>query len=261
VETLVYKYVTAERIDILENGLIRFTQPFALNDPFETMPNLREIEDYLRHRAQETVRRLVGRATPLQLTIAKFGFEHRMRRRLNDFHKDINEKYAFLSLSENRNLLMWSHYCGAHSGFVIGFDRSNPFFNYTSFNEFRALGKVKYSSKRPVMPAPDQDWFGIAEICLCTKSDCWSYEEELRMIANPRLADKVEVQNGTHEIYLFKFPHESLKEVILGYRMPPDIKLRIQEILETKYPQVQLFQAVFNETEFEMEIQPFRAKK
>jgi hypothetical protein len=77
VETLVYKYVTAERIDILENGLIRCTQPFALNDPFETMPNLREIEDYLRHRAQETVRRLVGRATPLQLTIAKFAFSIR----------------------------------------------------------------------------------------------------------------------------------------------------------------------------------------
>ena len=28
-----------ERIDILENRLIRFTQPFALNDPFEGQPD------------------------------------------------------------------------------------------------------------------------------------------------------------------------------------------------------------------------------
>lgn len=30
-----YKYVTAERIDILQNELIRFTQPTGLNDPFD----------------------------------------------------------------------------------------------------------------------------------------------------------------------------------------------------------------------------------
>lgn len=30
-----YKYAPEERIDILQNCLIRFTQPRALNDPFE----------------------------------------------------------------------------------------------------------------------------------------------------------------------------------------------------------------------------------
>jgi hypothetical protein len=30
-----YKYVTAERIDVLQNELIRFTQPSALNDPWD----------------------------------------------------------------------------------------------------------------------------------------------------------------------------------------------------------------------------------
>jgi hypothetical protein len=32
---VVYKYVTPERVDILRNSSIRFTQPIALNDPFE----------------------------------------------------------------------------------------------------------------------------------------------------------------------------------------------------------------------------------
>jgi hypothetical protein len=34
----IYKYVTVERIDIFKNGHIRFTQPSAFNDPFETFP-------------------------------------------------------------------------------------------------------------------------------------------------------------------------------------------------------------------------------
>lgn len=33
-----HKYVTADRIDVLKNELIRFTQPSALNDPWELKP-------------------------------------------------------------------------------------------------------------------------------------------------------------------------------------------------------------------------------
>lgn len=43
-----YKYVTADRIDVLTTGLIRFTQPGALNDPWEMKPYIeRLIEDEL----------------------------------------------------------------------------------------------------------------------------------------------------------------------------------------------------------------------
>lgn len=38
-----YKYVSSERLDILESGLIRFTQPGAFNDPFEMKPSINSI--------------------------------------------------------------------------------------------------------------------------------------------------------------------------------------------------------------------------
>jgi hypothetical protein len=38
-----YKYVIADRIDILKNGFIRFTQPDALNDPWEMRPCVEKI--------------------------------------------------------------------------------------------------------------------------------------------------------------------------------------------------------------------------
>jgi hypothetical protein len=38
-----YKYVTAERIDVLQNELIRFTQPGALNDPWDMRPYVEKL--------------------------------------------------------------------------------------------------------------------------------------------------------------------------------------------------------------------------
>jgi hypothetical protein len=34
----IFKYVSSDRIDILEKLLIRFTQPSCFNDPFEMLP-------------------------------------------------------------------------------------------------------------------------------------------------------------------------------------------------------------------------------
>jgi hypothetical protein len=41
----IYKYVTIDRLDILTNGLIRFTQPSAFNDPFEAYPFFSKLAD------------------------------------------------------------------------------------------------------------------------------------------------------------------------------------------------------------------------
>ena len=38
-----YKYLSPERIDVLQNKQIRFTQPEALNDPFELKPLFEEL--------------------------------------------------------------------------------------------------------------------------------------------------------------------------------------------------------------------------
>ena len=48
----VYKYVGLDRVDVLTNGLIRFTQVAALNDPFESRPNLNDLKQQFRNRAE-----------------------------------------------------------------------------------------------------------------------------------------------------------------------------------------------------------------
>jgi hypothetical protein len=44
---IVYKYLPPNRTSVLEEGLIRFTQSGALNDPFETTPNMQRSSTHL----------------------------------------------------------------------------------------------------------------------------------------------------------------------------------------------------------------------
>jgi hypothetical protein len=55
---IVYKYLAPDRIDVLAGNLIRFTQPAALNDPFESNP----ITTTLRKSLIENSRSLASRA-------------------------------------------------------------------------------------------------------------------------------------------------------------------------------------------------------
>jgi hypothetical protein len=257
---LVYKYVTGDRIDVLERGLIRFTQASALNDPFETEPNLCELEAYLRQRGKRIIEEQRERgANFIQLAVADFMLEPTLRKKLAAFRQDNNSNYAFLSLSKKQNnLLMWSHYSDSHRGFVLGFESDHAFFQTTIPREVRALTEVGYSATRPIMPAPDQNWTNLAEIIFFTKSEHWSYEEELRLVKNPHCADDVIPVEDGQDIYLFKFPPESLKEVILGFRMLPDLRRRIVEIVEAKYQDVRLLETLISSEHFELDIRPPR---
>jgi len=42
----IFKYFTEERVDVLEHGLIRYTQPKDFNDPFELLPNFKSIASH-----------------------------------------------------------------------------------------------------------------------------------------------------------------------------------------------------------------------
>lgn len=197
---LVYKYLHPDRVDVLENGLIRFTQSSALNDPFESTPCLAQVKKYLRDLALVTVNKFRDRG--MEAVEAALLAELSINDRLKQFKKDNTNNYAILSVSGVwNNLLMWSHYGNSHRGFVIGFHSQHPFFQTRQFKRFSVLSKGKYSAERPIMPGLDQAWMDLAEIIFFTKSDDWSYEQELRMIANPEIADHVDQHHGEN-VYL-----------------------------------------------------------
>ena len=161
-----------------------------------------------------------------------------------------------LSLTRKRNnLLMWSHYANAHQGFVIGFDTDNPFFkNDKTPRTITPLWEVNYSEKRPMVPEFEQCGGDLTQLVFLTKSNHWSYEEELRMFAQPKAAAKtVEVGYGP-PIYLLEFPKQCVGEVIFGFQMKEQLTERISKIIQKHYPNAKLFQACLHETDFDLDI-------
>ena len=177
----IYKY-TPYRKAFFENFLIRGSQKYALNDPFELRPS----SSHIRSKSKKEIFDKLSKASYFD--------------------------YSIVSLTEtNNNLLMWSHYADQHKGIVIEFDYNYQIFDsYKSFpvfdfdNEEDAyiknsietervnkidagkIQKVYYNNMRPNIKKFDS----ILEHFLI-KSDEWIYEKEHRVILPLVTADYI----------------------------------------------------------------------
>lgn len=256
----VYKYVPVARIDLLENGCIRFSQPGALNDPFESLPCLTQ---YKAARIESLESQTAALASHV-LDPVKVA-ESIVDSLIDNAHDAaMNSLFAFLSLSKiPDNLLMWSHYADSHKGFVVGFDARNPFFSPGSLSK-GGLQSVRYSRERFVLPR--NGFAGMSaeaateanDKFIFTKCDDWGYEQELRLLSMPDKADKLIPDGvGRPPICLYIFPPEAISEVILGFRMEAADKERIVKVVETKYPHAIVKQALVDSTKYALRIVPY----
>ena len=93
---ILYKYFPAERIDILENLQIRFTQPNAMNDPFEARPDF-----YITEEGQARELANVIRQAPI--TIFSDGGTATQERRIG---RRTQTKSSEISISLNNYLIV-----------------------------------------------------------------------------------------------------------------------------------------------------------
>lgn len=257
---MVYKYVIPERIDVIENGRIRFTQAAALNDPFEMYPCFNLFNESLKEHFRNLLKREPERFNVREAVLGEFMLPKMVSAHTLKFQRDLGNRYPMLSLTKKRNnLLMWSHYAYAYRGFVIGFDSDSPFFHKEKPRRMSPLFEVKYSNKRLVLPRFEEcKTEEIHEQILLIKSEHWSYEEELRMFAKPNAADVVLKGNDGLPIYLFKFPPECIREIIFGRLMKRRLMRKISDIAKRLYPNAELFEARLNETSFDLDVIPFQ---
>ena len=265
-----FKYIRPERTDIIQNLEIRFTQPDALNDPFELRPhidsliaeadvleNLPEAPIDLRPMIQQAYE-LVPDLKVIPLDFALHAIEELMsteeaRRATAEglrtflkpmrdgavvvrhaIYKAFSENVGLLSLSEiHDNELMWAHYADRHTGLVLCFDEQHAFFNRrrTENDEFYFIRKVRYSDDPPVSLANID-----GDALLITKGTNWSYEREWRMLVPLNDATRsVPISGDT--VHLFAFPPDALRGVILGVNTALDKEAEIKSLLSR--PQLQ----------------------
>jgi len=177
-----YKYLNSDRVDVLDNLMIRITQPTALNDPFESLPMIEKIMEesdfynLLRDKVgatelRETVKDTLEKGlSPYKNLIDTKSFQSEefldvimenfdnltqpyIREALNpenlnknyseNFKETFSNTFGVLSLTQNPdNLLMWSHYSESHKGFLIEFEQNADFFDQR-INKIDTIRKLK----------------------------------------------------------------------------------------------------------------------
>lgn len=232
---ILYKYVTPERIDVLCNKKIRYTQPSLLNDPFEFS---------------------LGWPEPTADGLGNFE-EKKAKERIASYLEK-SRLYGVLSLTEkNDSIPMWTHYASAHTGFVIGFSMESNRFAAARRNN--KLKKVQYLSDRvnATRGLPGAAHVGPESI-LFAKSVDWEYEQEWRWV-EPKPDDYAQVVEGQSGKSFFLAPVEpdSIVEVVLGCRSGTDLEHSIQALKSTAdYRHLNLLKIRLDKTKYKLEVDP-----
>ncbi|GJI96179.1 hypothetical protein RugamoR57_28970 [Duganella caerulea] len=267
---MLFKFFPPERAGIFSNGMIRFSQVAALNDPFESTAIIKpafSIEDFIdknNSELDELVAARLGDLTEQDLLLAeneKKSMSKWVRRRMSaerlsiDVMRKINRSIGILSLTaEKNNLLMWAHYANSHTGFVIGFDDEHEFFHLPYLNgEESSPIQVSYDNKR--MPYVNDGLVKSFNNLIGQKSKVWECEKEFRITRN--------LEDGPAEfadakglgVHLFNIPKSAFKEVIFGANSSLAMRFGIIKMIRANKLPVKVFVAGFNVESFDMVFQ------
>jgi hypothetical protein len=247
---LIYKYLSAERLDVLENLVIRFTQPLFLNDPYETNPII--TGSTMTDEAWDKVSKIEAKRNGLNIKDFQ-NFERKTERdkvfpeMIQVIKTFFHHTTGILSLSETfDNPLMWAHYATNHMGYVIALDGLHPFLN-SGTKEFTTgqLSKVKYSKIRPEGALENL----TVEALYFTKSYHWEYENEWRIIKNIKDAN-IKVADG--DVCLFSVPPECIKVIYLGASCLTETEEKILQYVEKHKLDVEVIKMVLNPHNYEL---------
>jgi hypothetical protein len=205
-----YKYRTAgdyfkRDLDSITENIIYAPNAEKLNDPCETLVFSDKVQN--------------------QTKLFSKIFDKKSQKSVDQLHEAIDnfvsgrKDIGIYSLSKRYdNELMWAHYANNHEGFCIEYDfetlmNKNKFCNFYSF-------EVKYTNKPPQIDIQDISSGknnNLLKKIAGTKSKRWSYEKEIRIIA-----DKFGEQD---------YDYSALKAIYFGYRMPTSSQNKIMKRL------------------------------
>jgi len=129
--------------------------------------------------------------------------------------RKLKKEVRICSLSKNKdNALLWAHYANEHKGCCIEVEVAEDF-------SWKRID-VNYCSCFPILHSGQSD-DEIIEMLFKTKSDYWSYEDEVRFVKHLPLSK----DGKPHKANL----HVKVKKIYLGIRFTDEEKDRIVRIV------------------------------
>ncbi|MGQ3228759.1 MAG: DUF2971 domain-containing protein [Blastomonas fulva] len=269
---IVYKYVTAERIDVLRNACIRFTPPLNTNDIFEVRQTFDllagpQMQELFAHEAAAidinatlvevmkgtpfagmspvALKQFFETATGEDLATSLQGLfgtvlndfvfpKMNSPKMIDDLLTKLGSDLICLSLTERFDSSpMWAHYASNSTGFVIAFETDNIFFRRGDAGERHGLQKITYFDGKIAEMMDD------VYAALISKQQDWAYEREWRLYMKAEQASRT-LSAGDDTIHLVVFPREAVQRVILGLRASGELEANMRSLLADQYPRAQL---------------------
>jgi len=237
------------------NNQIWFSNPTEFNDPFDCQlqivpfENENEKETLVNQLIEQKVIQRRDKNKFLKRKIEKFNF---IIESLINIHNSMGIACFCLDrkYKQNEYLLLWSHYADSHKGVRLKF---NMLDNVLYMFELNNLGdpilnlrKVDYEKKYLILNyiRESEDF---SPKLLSTKSECWVYENEVRIISQ---------KSGP-----VKFIKEALTEIVFGCELKPidvDVKDIIKLVKSCNYPNVKFKQAIKCKDRFGLEFEEIK---
>jgi hypothetical protein len=234
----IYKYTTIESaILILNSSKLKFSKPSDFNDPFDcnltinTNNTAEEIDNHI-----ELLRKKNNLTDEkIKLVKSKFHNSEELFKITNNSIKQVKEEFGITCFSKNeKNLIMWAHYCDKHKGICMKFDiLADPDFFMIPF---QVLYKNEYPNFNYIR---NRD--GLAKFLVETKSKDWEYEQEIRVMK--------------HGPDFYDFKKEALVEIIFGIRTKDDDRKKIVDALaDNSYCNIDFKSCLISDSKFEIMI-------
>lgn len=266
----IHKYLPPERLDVLRDARIRFTQPNALNDPFELKPffktifNMETFRDNVLKKMEyrpillekyeqmpHELRALWTRDQFVKYAIDKIEsnkdyFEAMFNSSMDELiaempalskkfrsilHGQLGSGVGILSLSEDpTNDLMWAHYASNHSGFVITFDETNAFFHSERSNQ------DEFFHLRKVSYIGKHLSFESFEEMVDDENELFiskldAWAYEREWRMLAPLMKRVPEIDASEPIHLVPFPRAAVSGIIFGHKSSPLLRDRVMPLL------------------------------
>lgn len=275
VPDILYKYTTASTAQIvLKTGRLRWQSPCQFNDISELQrmptlsPNFEEARPIYEKKLMEiayssvdvnlsiysqwtqVIIRLLqqlkklGQSESAALEMLKSAIPKNTESLETLFRKNTESNndgtLRCFCLTENEfNALMWAHYGDSYKGCMLGFQHIDEL-----STPFAAAEKVRYTSEPPIIGSavdfylygPNSKQNRETRLAIYhTKAKDWEYEKEWRVIYKEKSA-----QDTLHTDFKF-YPNE-LKSITLGFKLNPEIKSEILDLISSQYAHCELYQ-------------------
>jgi hypothetical protein len=235
---ILYKYMPWEYwIDSVLKGRFKMGRPIEFNDPFECIYAVSGTlsEDYINTFVNENF--VCSNELPTREKFKEvFKQEYRNYFKNVEAHRvRVNSLCLILSLvakkglTNDGDLLMWSHYANHARGVRITFDIPTTIETY-------ALEHVKYSNHIPTYNLSSMTSYQDINLTtmyrswICTKGMAWKYENEVRLIIHePNIDVHRVIHNG---VECFNMPHEWIKEVTFGSEVDNSIAIECKKYFD-----------------------------